>query len=104
MLKQTMIAAATTLVLATSSLAVSTSSALAWHRGEPHHGRYDDRGWDRRGWDNGPRGHHGWGRPHKVCRPVVRDRKVWRHHRWEWRRVVVGQRCFWTRGGGHHRW
>lgn len=98
MLKQTMIAAATALVLATGSLAVSTGSALAWHRGEPHHSRQNDRGWD-----NGPRGGHGWGRSHRVCRPVVRERKVWRHGRWEWRNVVVGERCYDQRGGrgGH---
>lgn len=99
MLKQTLIAVATTLALATGALGASSGSALAWHRGDPHRGQHHDRGWD-----NGPRGHHGWGRPHRVCRPVVRERKVWRHHRWEWRKVVVGERCFWTRGGGRGRW
>jgi hypothetical protein len=99
MLKQTMIAAATTLVLVTGALSVSTGSALAGHRGETHRGQYHDRGWD-----SGPRGHHGWGRGHKVCRPVVRERKVWRHHRWQWRKVVVGERCHWVRGNRGHRW
>lgn len=99
MLKQTMIAAAATLALATGALSLTTGSALAWHRGEPHRHHHQDRGWD-----NGPR-HHGWGRAHKVCRPVVRERKVWRHHRWQWRKVVVGERCHWVRGGHRgYRW
>ena len=99
MLKQTMIAAAATLALATGAFSLTTGSALAQHRGEHHRHQNYDRGHDR-GWDNGSR-HHGWGRAHKVCRPVVRERKVRRHHRWEWRKVVVGQRCHWVRG--HHR-
>lgn len=102
MLKKTMIAAATTLVLATGSLAVSTGGALAWDSGDSHHSRHDNRGWD-----NGPRGGHGWGNQrHRVCRPVVKQRKVWRHGRWEWRQVVVGERCYVTRGGHGHggRW
>ncbi|BCP55365.1 hypothetical protein K32_39820 [Kaistia sp. 32K] len=96
MLKQTIMAAATTLVLVTGVLGASTGSALAWHRGEPH--RNYDRGWDDRGWDNG-RG-HGWGRGHRVCRPEFRERRVWRHGRWEWRKVQVGERCYWTQGRG----
>jgi hypothetical protein len=100
MLKKTIIAVATTLVLATGSLAVSTGGALAWHRGEPHHSRQDHRGWD-----NGPRGGHGWNRGKRVCRPIVKQRKVWRHGRMEWRKVVVGERCFYQqRGHGGPRW
>ena len=104
MLKQTLIAAATALVLATGSLAVTTGSALADHRGGSHHSRNHDRGWNDRGWDNGPRGGHGWGKSRQVCRPVMRERKVWRHGRWQWRNVVVGERCYMQRGGrgGHH--
>ena len=102
MFKKTMIAVATTLVLATGSLAVSTSGALAWHRGEPHHSRQDHRG-DHRGFDKGPRHGHGWGKARQVCRPIVKQRKVWRHGRPEWRKVVVGERCRYVRGHAGHR-
>jgi hypothetical protein len=98
MFRQTVIAAAATVALATGALSMTTGSALAWHRGEPHRHQNHDRGWD-----NGPR-HHGWGRAHKVCRPIVRERRVWRHHRWQWRKVVVGERCHWVRGHRGQRW
>ncbi|MCX5494605.1 hypothetical protein OSH11_07820 [Kaistia dalseonensis] len=90
MLKTTLIAAATTLAIAAGSLTAMTGTASA----QPYHnGPY---------WHGGGPGGPGWGhRPHRVCKPVFRSVKVRGYQGWYWKRVVVGERCFWSNG---YRW
>lgn len=90
MLKNTMIAAATTLALATGSLVAATgaASAQSYHSGPRYDGGHDS------GWNHGRHNDR-----HRICKPVVRSVKVHGHHGWHWQKVVVGERCFMTNGG-----
>jgi hypothetical protein len=94
-MKTLLLAAATTLAIATGAMALSSETASAQSYSGQHHNQNGN-------WNNGPRPNHGPGwnnnRGHKVCKPVVRNRQVHGRHGWYWKKVVIGQKCFWVHG------
>lgn len=82
--KPKLLAIAAAAAIAAGSLGLSAGSASAQpYRGPGYHGHYE--GSRMPGW----RGHR------QVCRPVFRTVKVRGYHGWHYKKVVVGQRCFW---------
>jgi hypothetical protein len=103
MLKKTLIAAATAVVLAGAGVSTTTASAAAATAGVTEiswKGR-----WSGPDYWKGPR--HGsyknW-RPRRVCEPIIRWKNVgYRYHR-RWQPIVVGWDCHHRRGHWNRRW
>lgn len=79
MFKKTIISAAATLAIAAGALGATAGGASA--QGVMH----------------GPGMPTHYNHRERVCRPVFRNVKVYRHHHWIWTKVKVGERCTWRR-------
>jgi len=106
MLKKSLIAAATAVVLAGSAFATATGATAAsassieisTKGGWSGHGQWNGHdNW--KGHSSGKHGGHKKWKPRQACQPIIRWKKVgYRYHR-RWQPIVVGWNCHGKYGG-----